>query len=81
MLLVVWTYTTVIRASVANRGVVPGHLLGRLDEDFSCALVIVDVVRDLYPFCTVLRTSFQHPDPTILEHNLGVDSTKTGRAY
>jgi hypothetical protein len=75
------TYPAIVRAPPADRSIVVCDLLGCLDEDFSCAFVIVDVVSEEYTFCAMLVTAFQHPDATILKHNLGVYPTKAGRTY
>jgi hypothetical protein len=75
------TYPAIVRAPPADRGIVVCYLLGGLDEDFSCAFVIVDVVSEEHTFCAMLVATFQHPDAAILKYNLGVYPTKAGRTY
>ena len=81
MLFMVWTNPAIVWTPPTDGCVVARYLLGRLDENFSCTFVIVDVVSEEHTFRAMLVTAFQHPDSAILKHNLGVYPTKAGRTY
>jgi hypothetical protein len=75
------TNPAIVRAPPADGRVVARYLLWSLDENFSCAFVIVNVISKEHTFCAMLVTAFQHPDAAILKHDLGVYPTKAGRTY
>jgi len=58
VLFMVWTNSAIVWAPPADGRVVARYLLRGFDEDFSCALVIVDIVSEEHTFCAMLVTAF-----------------------
>ena len=80
VLLVVGAEAAVVGAAVFDGGVVAVGHLGRLDEDFAAAAVVVDVVGDQDALEAVLRAALEHVDVVVFEDDLGVDAAIAGGA-
>ena len=80
VLLVVGAEAAVVGASPFDGSVVDLRHLGRLDEDFAAAAVVVDVVGDQDALGAVLGAALEQVDVAVLEDDLGVDLAVAGGA-
>ena len=80
VLLVVGAEAAIVGASPLHRSVVNERHLGRLDEDFAGAAIVVNVVGDQDALVAVLRTAFEEIDIAVLEDGLGVHTLVAGGA-
>jgi len=80
VLFVVGAEAAVVGASPFDGSVVDLGHLGRLDEDFAAAAVVVDVVGDEDTLGAVLGAAFEEIDLIVLENGFGFDFAVAGGA-
>src|SRR5256885_16675693 len=68
MLLMIAAKAAVIRASPFDGGVIDERHLGRLDEDFTAAAVIIHIVGDENSLVPVSRAALEHENLAILKN-------------
>jgi hypothetical protein len=79
-LFVVGAEAAVVGASPFDGSVVDLGHLGRLDEDFAAAAVVVDVIGDEDALGAVLGAAFEKVDVAVLENGFGFDFAVAGGA-
>jgi hypothetical protein len=72
--------TAIIRASPFDWRVVNQWHFWRLNENFTAAAVILDIIRDKYPLAPVLWATLKEKDLAVLKDSLGLDLSITSRA-
>ena len=80
MLLVVGAKAAIIRTSPFDRRIVVQWHFRLLDEDFAVPAVVVHVIRDENPFCSMLRTPLKQENFLILKDNFAFQLAETRRA-
>ena len=70
----------IVRASPLNRGVIDQRHLWRLDEDFSAASVVLDIISNQHFLHAMIGTPLEHEDLLILKNRLALDLAIAGRA-
>ena len=80
VLFVVGAQTAVVRTAPLHRSVVLQRHLGRLDEDFAAAPVIIHVIGDQNTLAAMLHAMLEHEDFVVLKNYLAFALHETARA-
>jgi len=80
VLLVVGAEAAIIGASPFDGSVVDLGHLGRLDEDFAAAAIVINIIGDEDALGAVLRAAFEEIDVIVLKNGFGFDLAVAGGA-